>query len=161
MTEAADPKIALIAAVAQNGVIGRDGHLPWRIPSDLAFFKKVTMGKPLVMGRKQYESVGRPLPGRVNIVVSRQVGYQPEGVLVISDFKAALDHARTIAAADGASEVMVIGGGEVYTLAMPYAHRLYLTEVDLAPEGDTRFPVIDPKVWTKGLGARGDFLGTR
>ena len=143
------PEIALIAAVARNGVIGRDGDLPWRIPSDLAFFKKVTMGKPILMGRKQYESVGRPLPGRVNIVVSRQAGYQPEGVLVFSDFDAALDHARTIAAADGASEVMVIGGGEIYALALPHADRLYLTEVDLAPWGDTFFPEIDPATWAE------------
>ena len=143
------PEIAMIAAVARNGVIGRDGDLPWRIPSDLAFFKKVTMGKPILMGRKQYESVGRPLPGRVNIIVSRQKGYQPEGVLVFSDFDAALDHARTIAAAEGASEVMIIGGGEIYALGMAHADRLYLTEVDLAPEGDTRFPEIDPKVWIK------------
>ena len=143
------PEIALIAAVARNGVIGRDGDLPWRIPSDLAFFKKVTMGKPILMGRKQYESVGRPLPGRVNIVVSRQKGYQPEGVLVFSDFAAALDHARTIATTDGASEVMVIGGGEIYALALPQADRLYLTEVDLAPEGDTRFPKIDPAIWAE------------
>ena len=146
---AKDPEIAMIAAVARNGVIGRDGELPWRIPSDLAFFKKVTMGKPILMGRKQFESVGRPLPGRVNIVVSRQKGYQPEGVLVFSEFAAALDHAKTIAAADGASEVMIIGGGEIYALGLEYADRLYLTEVDLAPEGDTRFPAIDPAAWTE------------
>lgn len=143
------PEIAMIAAVARNGVIGRDGDLPWRIPSDLAFFKKVTMGKPILMGRKQFESVGRPLPGRVNIVVSRQKDYRPEGVLVFSDFDSALDHARTIAAAEGASEVMIIGGGEIYALGIAHADRLYLTEVDLAPEGDTRFPVLDPAVWAE------------
>jgi len=139
--------IALIAAVARNGVIGRDGTLPWRIPSDMAFFKRTTMGKPIVMGRKQFESVGRPLPGRTNIVVSRQEGYQPEGVLVFSDFAAALDHAKSIAAADGASEVMIIGGGEIYALALPHADRLYLTEVDLDAEGDTRFPEIGLDEW--------------
>ena len=142
-----EPKIALIAAVARNGVIGKEGGIPWRIPSDMAFFKRTTMGKPIVMGRKQYESVGKPLPGRVNIVVSRQKGYQPEGVLVFSAFDAALDHARTIARADGAGEVMVIGGGEIYALALPMADRVYLTEVDLAPEGDTRFPELDPARW--------------
>ncbi len=140
-------KIALIAAVARNGVIGRDGGIPWRLPSDMAFFKRTTMGKPLVMGRKQYESVGRPLPGRVNIVVTRQKGYQPEGVLVFSDLVSALDHARAIAAAEGAEEVMVIGGGEIYAQALPYADRLYLTKVDAAPEGDTRFPEIDKSQW--------------
>lgn len=143
------PKIAMIAAVARNGVIGRDGGIPWRIPSDMAFFKKTTMGKPIVMGRKQYESVGRALPGRVNIVVTRQKGYQPEGVLVFSDLRAALDHARTIADADGAGEVMVIGGGEIYAQALPQAERLYLTEVDAAPDGDTRFPSIDAEIWER------------
>jgi dihydrofolate reductase len=149
MPEQHKPRVAMIAAVARNGVIGRDGGLPWRIPSDMAFFKRVTMGKPIVMGRKQYESVGRPLPGRVNIVVSRQKGYQPDGVLVFTDFEAALDHAKSIAEADGADEVMIIGGGEIYALALPHAHRLYLTEVDIAPEGDTYFPAIDPAVWTR------------
>ncbi len=141
------PKIAMIAAVARNGVIGRDGALPWRIPSDMGFFKRTTMGKPIVMGRKQFESVGRPLPGRVNIVVSRQKGYQPDGVLVFSDFAAALDHAKTIAVADGVDEIVIIGGGEIYTLGMPLADRLYLTEVDAEPEGDVRFPKRDPAAW--------------
>ncbi len=139
----------MIAAVARNGVIGRDGQLPWRIPSDMGFFKRVTMGKPIVMGRRQFESVGKPLPGRVNIVVSRNKAYRPEGVLVFSDFEAALDHARTIALADGAGEVMIIGGGDIYALGMPVAQRLYLTEVDAAPEGDTYFPDIDPGQWRR------------
>ncbi len=143
------PVIALIAGVARNGVIGRDGGIPWRIPSDMAFFKKTTMGKPIVMGRKQYESVGKPLPGRVNIVVTRQEGYQPDGVLVFSDLGAALDHARTIAEADRVGEVMVIGGGEIYAQALPLADRLYLTEIDLVPEGDVRFPEIDAGIWDK------------
>ena len=141
------PKIAMIAAVARNRVIGRDGTLPWRIPSDMGFFKRTTMGKPIVMGRKQFESVGRALPGRTNIVVTRQKDYQPDGVLVFSDFEAALDHARTIAAADGADEVMIIGGGEIYALGLPHADRLYLTEVDLAPEGDVLFPAFSPEDW--------------
>ena len=140
-------RIAMIAAVARNGVIGRDGDLPWRIPSDMKFFKQTTMGKPIVMGRKQFESVGKPLPGRVNIVVSRQKGYQPDGVLVFDDFEAALDHARQIAAADGADEVMIIGGGEIYALGLPVADRLYLTEVEIDAEGDTHFPKIDPDLW--------------
>ena len=143
------PDIALIVGVARNGVIGRDGGIPWRIPSDMAFFKKTTMGKPIVMGRKQYESVGKPLPGRVNIVVTRQKGYQPDGVLVFSDLGAALEHARTIAEADGVGEVMVIGGGEIYAQALPLADRVYLTEIDLMPEGTVHFPEIDAEVWEK------------
>jgi dihydrofolate reductase len=110
-------------------------------------FKADTMGKPIVMGRKQYETVGKPLPGRTNIVVSRQQGYQPDGVLVIDSFEAALDHASTIAAADGADEVMVIGGGEIYAQAMPLADRLYISHVALSPEGDVLFPPIDPAEW--------------
>src|SRR5690349_15195678 len=129
------PIIAMIAGVARNNVIGADGGIPWKIPSDMAFFKRTTMGKPIVMGRKQYETVGRPLPGRTNIVVTRQAGYQPEGVTVLDNLGAALDHARAVAAADGASEVMVIGGGEIYAQAMPLAARLYISHVDLEPEG--------------------------
>lgn len=139
--------VALIAAVAENGVIGADGGIPWKIPSDMAFFKRMTMGKPIVMGRKQFETVGKPLPGRTNIVVTRQLGYQPEGVLVMDSQEAAIDHAKTIAHADAASEVMVIGGGEIYAQAMPLADRLYISHVALAPEGDTLFPPIDPSVW--------------
>ena len=138
--------IALIAAVARNGVIGRNGGIPWKIPGDMAFFKRQTMGKPIIMGRKQFETIGKPLPGRVNLVVSRQVGYQPDGVIVISSLADALDHAKHIAA-DGADEVMVIGGGEIYSQAIGSADRLYISEVDLAPEGDVFFPPIDAARW--------------
>lgn len=139
--------IAMIAAVAANGVIGDHGRLPWRLPSDFAFFKAQTMGKPLLMGRKTFESIGRPLPGRTNIVVTRQQGYQPDGVLVINDLEAALEHARSIAAADRAEEVMIGGGETLYRAVLPQAERLYITHVDLAPEGDTCFPEIDPEEW--------------
>lgn len=149
MTPRAPVKIALIAAVAKNGVIGRHGGLPWRLPSDMAFFKKTTMGKPIVMGRKQFESLGRPLPGRINIVVSRRKGYQPEGTLVFSEIAAALDHAKSLAEADGVGEVMVIGGGEIYAAALPRADRLYLTRVALEPDGDTVFPPVDEAAWQK------------
>lgn len=142
--------IALIAAVARNGVIGRDGDMPWYIPSDFQHFKRTTMGKPIVMGRKQFESVGKPLPGRTNIVVSRQAGYQPDGVLVFDDLTAALDHARAIAAADDAGEVMVVGGGEIYRQAMKVADTLYITHVDMDAEGDVLFPEIDANVWEIG-----------
>ena len=137
----------MIAAVAANGVIGDHGHLPWRLPSDFAFFKAQTLGKPLLMGRKTFESIGRPLPGRTNIVVTRQRGYQPDGVLVIDDLEAALAHARSIAVADSAEEVMIGGGETLYRAVLPQADRLYITHVDLTPEGDTRFPAIDPDEW--------------
>jgi dihydrofolate reductase len=140
-------KVALIAGVAENGVIGAGDRIPWRIPSDMGFFKRTTMGKPIIMGRKQYEIFNRPLPGRTNIVVSRRPGYQPDGVIVINDLAAAIEHGKTIAAADGADEVMVIGGGEIYAQAMPLADRLYVSHVALAPEGDVVFPPIDPAVW--------------
>jgi len=140
--------IAMIAGVARNDVIGADGGIPWKIPSDMGFFKRTTMGKPIVMGRKQYETVGRPLPGRSNIVVTRRAGYQPEGVIVVHSLESALEKAQEIAASEGASEVMVIGGGDIYAQAMPLADRLYISHVDLAPEGDVRFPRIDPAVWT-------------
>src|SRR5690554_2290980 len=133
-------KIALIAGVAENGVIGNDQTIPWRVPSDMAFFKQTTMGKPIVMGRKQYETVGKPLPGRTNIVVTRQRGYQPDGVLVFHDVDAALEKAREVAAADGVDEIMIIGGGELYGQLMDRADRLYITHIDLAPTGDVRFP---------------------
>ena len=140
-------KIAMIAAVARNGVIGSAQSIPWRIPSDFAFFKRMTMGKPMIMGRKQYETVGRPLPGRTNIVVTRQAGFAPDGVEVVACLDAALARAEEIAAADGAPEIMVIGGGEIYRQLLPRADRLYLTHVELAPEGDVLFPPIDPQIW--------------
>lgn len=139
--------IAMIAAVAANGVIGDNGRLPWHLPSDFAFFKAQTLGKPLLMGRKTFESIGRPLPGRTNIVVTRQRGYQPEGVLVIDDLEAALEHARSIAVADGAAEVMIGGGESLYRAVLPQADRLYITHVELEPAGDTCFPDIDPEEW--------------
>lgn len=139
--------VAMIAAVARNGVIGAAGAMPWHLPSDFAFFKRTTMGKPLLMGRKTFESIGRPLPGRTNIVITRQRGYQPDGVLVIDDPEAALEHADTIAAADRAGEIMVAGGATIYRALMPRATRLYITHVELAPDGDAYFPPIDPAEW--------------
>jgi len=139
--------IALIAAVAANGVIGSHGDMPWRLPSDFAYFKRMTLGKPLIMGRRTFESIGRPLPGRTNIVVSATPGYQPEGVLVIDSLAAALDHAQAIAAADGVDEVMIGGGATLYETTMGIADKLYITHVALSPEGDTTFPPIDLSIW--------------
>jgi dihydrofolate reductase len=137
----------MIAGVAENGVIGSGQTIPWRIPSDMAFFKRMTMGKPIVMGRKQFETVGKPLPGRTNIVVTRQQGYQADGVLVFGTIEAALERARQIAAADGAEEVMIIGGGDLYAQLLPRADRLYISHIDLAPPGDVYFPPIDEREW--------------
>lgn len=139
--------VSMIAAVARNGVIGSAQTIPWRIPSDFAYFKRTTMGKPMIMGRKQFETVGKPLPGRTNIVVTRQPGYAPEGVLVFASIAEALEKAGEIAAADGVGEVMIIGGGEIYAQLLDRADRLYISHVDLAPEGEVVFPAIDPVVW--------------
>jgi dihydrofolate reductase len=140
--------VAMIAAVGSNGVIGAGNAIPWRLPTDFAHFKRTTMGKPVIMGRKTFESIGKPLSGRTTIVVTRQHGYQPDGVLVIDGLAAALDHAQAIAAADGVTEVFVGGGGEIYREAMKVADRLYITHVEAAPDGDTLFPLIDPAIWS-------------
>lgn len=139
--------IAMIAAIGENSVIGRDGQIPWRLPTDFAHFKRTTLGKPLIMGRKTFESIGKPLPGRTNIIVSRRQGYAPDGVVVCHSLAAALAEAQRIAAADGAAEVMIGGGAEIYREAMPLADRLYITHVAVSPEGDARFPPIDPGSW--------------
>ncbi|WP_444920263.1 dihydrofolate reductase [Microbulbifer sp. CnH-101-G] len=135
--------IALIAAVARNGAIGRDNELPWRLSGDLQFFKRTTMGKPVVMGRKTFESIGRPLPGRANIVVTRNPDWHSEGVEVVSTLEAALELADKHAQEAGASELMVIGGAQIYRLSMPHAARLYVTEVDAEVAGDAFFPEVD------------------
>ncbi len=139
--------IALIVAVGENGVIGSENAIPWRLPSDFAHFKRSTLGKPLIMGRKTFESIGKPLPGRTNLIVTRQADYQPDGVLVFPSLSKALERAQLIAEADGASEVMVGGGGEIYRAAMRLAERLYVTHVATSPDGDTHFPTVDPKHW--------------
>ncbi|QFT56660.1 dihydrofolate reductase [Microbulbifer sp. THAF38] len=135
--------IALIAAVARNGAIGRDNELPWRLSGDLQFFKRTTMGKPVVMGRKTFESIGRPLPGRANIVITRNPDWRAEGVEVVSTLEAGLELADKHAQEAGASELMVIGGAQIYRLSMPLAARLYVTEVDAEVAGDAFFPEVD------------------
>jgi dihydrofolate reductase len=128
--------ISLIVAASENGVIGRDGDLPWRLSDDLRRFKAVTMGKPVVMGRKTWESIGRPLPGRQNIVVTRRPELQFEGADVVTSAEAAM------AAAAGAAEIMIIGGSEIYMLFLPLAERIYLTRVHAQVEGDAVFPTL-------------------
>ena len=139
--------VAIIAAVAANGVIGHGNAIPCHFPSDFAHSKRMTVGKPLIMGRRTFESIGRPLPRRTNIVVTRQEGYQPDGVLVISSLEAALEHAQEIAMADRANEVMIGGGAEIYAQALPLADRLYITHVGAMPEGDAYFPTVDLEQW--------------
>lgn len=142
------PKIVLVAAHAKNMVIGRDGDMPWRLPSDLKHFKAVTLGTPVIMGRKTYLSIGRPLPGRANIVVSRS-GFAADGVETVSSLEAAIELARDHARQSGAAQVSVLGGGEIYAQAIDLADELVLTEVDAEIEGDTVFPAIDSNRWQK------------
>lgn len=139
--------IAIIVAMAENRVIGRDNEMPWRLPSDLKRFRVLTMGKPIVMGRKTFQSIGRPLDGRDNIVVTRDAGFSAEGVHITGSLDEALALARELAERRGAEEAMVIGGAEIYAQALASADRLYVTEVAARPEGDALFPEIDPELW--------------
>ncbi|MCW8126770.1 dihydrofolate reductase [Microbulbifer halophilus] len=134
--------IALITAMSRNRAIGKENGLPWRISGDLKFFKRTTLGKPVVMGRKTFESIGRPLPGRDNIVISRNPDWCADGAICASSLEQALQLARQSAAESGAEEVMVIGGAQIYRQALPLAERLYVTEVDAEVEGDAFFPEI-------------------
>jgi dihydrofolate reductase len=137
-------------ARARNGVIGKKGTLPWRLSGDLAFFKRATLGKPIVMGRKTWESLpGGSLPGRLNIVLSRDGSFEPKGAVVCETFSEALQIGREQAAEDGVDEVCVIGGAALFELALPQARRLYLTEVEAEVEGDVFFPPFDESRWTE------------
>ena len=140
--------IVIHVAMAENGVIGRAGAMPWRLATDLRRFKALTMGKPVVMGRITFESIGRPLPGRLNIVVTRDADWRAEGVETVHSLDDALALARVRArCAPAADAICIIGGGEIYRQAIDYADRLHVTHVLAAIRGDTRFPPIDPAVW--------------
>lgn len=144
-------RISFVVAVAKNGVIGKDNALPWRLGGDLKFFKRVTMGKPVIMGRTTYDSIGKPLPGRSNIVVTRNADYRASGVHVVHSIEAALALGEQIAMRDGQQELTVIGGAQIFS-AMLAAHsvdRMYYTEVHCSPEGDTWFPVFNRAEWTE------------
>ncbi len=141
------PTLTLVVAVAQNNVIGREGGLPWHLSGDLKRFKADTMGRPIVMGRKTFLSIGKPLPGRDNIVVTRDKDFKPDGVIVAANLDAALALAVEAAAARGAEDIAVIGGGEIYNQLFDRADRLILTHVFASPDGDTLFPYVDPAVW--------------
>ncbi|CAN5250079.1 dihydrofolate reductase [soil metagenome] len=140
-------RVSLIAAVAKNGVIGDGTGMPWRLSTDMQRFKRLTMGRPVVVGRKTFEGFGRALQGRTNIVVSRHPQMWPQGVIAARDLPAALEIAKTEAERSGGDEVMILGGGEIYAETIGLADRLYVTHVDAAPAGRTRFPPIDPEVW--------------
>ncbi len=136
-------ELVLVVAVAENGVIGRDGAMPWRLPSDLKRFKALTFGRPVVMGRKTFASIGRPLPGRTNIVVTRDPAFRATGAVVAPSLDAALDVARGDALRRSVAEIMVIGGADIYRQCLDRAARIEWTEVHASPDGDTRFPQVD------------------
>lgn len=142
-----DPPLVLVVATGRNGVIGGDGRLPWRLPSDLRRFKAVTMGKPMLMGRKTYAAIGRPLPGRETIVLTRDPVFSVPGIHVARTLDSGLKLAGECARSMGAQEIIIAGGGELYRQTLPIAARLDVTEVDLAPDGDATFPAIDPAQW--------------
>ena len=139
--------ITIVVARAKNGVIGNNGTLPWHLPDDLKRFKKITVGKPIVMGRKTFESIGRPLPGRHNIVLTRQAGWTADGVTVVPNLAEAVAAAGLDPRIRG--HIMIIGGAEIYALALPIATRVELTEVDAEPDGDTFLPPFDPARWAE------------
>jgi dihydrofolate reductase len=143
------PALVLVVAVAENGVIGVDGGLPWRIRADLRRFRAVTMGKPMLMGRATFQSIGRVLDGRDNIVLSRQSGFNPEGVLVAHDLQAGLAAAKVCAERRGAGEIAVIGGGHLFEETLPLADRLHVTHVEGSPPGDVFFPPILAAEWVE------------
>lgn len=141
------PRLVLVAAVADNGVIGRDGELPWWLPGDLKRFRGLTLGKPVIMGRRTFASIGRPLPGRSNIVLTRDPKFRAEGVRVAPSLDEALRMAKDEAGRLNANEIAVIGGSALYAETLPRADRLYLTEVHASPEGTTHFPAFDKRDW--------------
>jgi dihydrofolate reductase len=142
-------RVVFVVAASRNGVIGRDGGLPWRLSSDLKIFRRLTLGKPVIMGRKTWDSIGRPLDGRLNIVVTRGPSIGKSGVVTARSLADALTIARRRAKADGVDEIAVIGGGEIFREFLPYADRIYVTEVDVVVEGDTTFPALDRDDWSE------------
>lgn len=156
-------KLAIIVAAAKNGVIGRNNQLPWHLPQDLKYFKAVTLGKPVIMGRKTYESIGKPLSGRTNIVVTRSKDWSAvDGVIVTNSFEQALSEAQKVLANDplASDEVMVIGGAEVYRSALQFVDRIYLTRVAAEPEGDAFFEPLNELDWVLESNTSGDELAS-
>ncbi|NKB83561.1 dihydrofolate reductase family protein [Brucella grignonensis] len=141
------PIVSIIVAAAENGVIGRDNDMPWKLSTDLKRFKALTLGKPVIMGRRTWESIGRPLPGRPNIVVTRDAAFTAEGVQVVGSLEDAIDLGRRLAAELNVDEVCIIGGGNIYAQGLPLADVVHLTRVLATIDGDTYFPDIDSEVW--------------
>ncbi len=139
--------LCLIAALADNRVIGLDNQMPWHLPADLKHFKALTLGKPIIMGRKTWDSLGRPLPGRLNLVVSRQSGLQLQGAEVFASLEAAVARADAWAREQGVDELMLIGGAQLYAQGLEQAQRMYLTRINLSPDGDAWFPEFDAAAW--------------
>jgi dihydrofolate reductase len=137
--------LSCVVAAAENGIIGAGNQLPWHLPDDLKRFKALTMGKPILMGRKTYESIGRPLPGRTNIIITRRAGLAIDGCTVVTSL------ANAVAAAGDAQELAVIGGAEVYAQTLPYVSRIHLTRVHAQPPGDVRFPALSPHEWRERI----------
>lgn len=152
--------VSAIVAMSENRCIGKNGDLPWHIPEDLKHFQRVTMGKPVIMGRKTFESIvarlGKPLPGRDNIVISRS-GFSAEGAIVCANIEVAIEQAKTLASAKGLNEIIIGGGAQIYELALPYTNRIYLTKIHQTVDGDAFFPELDANEWKETSGK--DFDG--
>lgn len=142
-----NPKLCAIVAMDRNRVIGREGDLPWRLPSDLKHFKRVTLGKPCLMGRKTWESLPFPLPGRPNLVLTRNAEYQAKGAQLFTELNEMIGKGYELAGATGSDEIMLIGGAQLYATLLPRCDRLYVTRVDATVEGDAVFPAIDRDKW--------------
>jgi dihydrofolate reductase len=142
-------RLAMIVAQSSNRVIGRDNKLPWYLPGDLKYFKQATMGKPIIMGRKTFESIGKPLPGRLNIIISRDASFTAQGTKVVMSLPEAIELAESQALIDGVDEAMIIGGAQIYALALPEVERLYITQVHADIEGDAYFPEFNRSQWTE------------
>lgn len=149
-----DPIVAFVVAIAENGVIGRSGRLPWRIPSEMRHFRRVTINKPVIMGRKTFASLKQPLHKRDNIVLTHNRAFAPLGAITVESVEQALRVGGDCALGRAAKEVMVIGGADVYAAIMPHARRLYLTRVHASPEGDVHFPDIDLGEWRESASTR-------
>ena len=141
------PTLCLIVAAAANGVIGRNGRMPWHLRAELRYFRQRTLGKPVIMGRKTFQSIGKPLPGRHNIVITRDAAFNAPGAEIVSSLDAAIAAALVAAATSNASEIMVIGGADIFRQALPLAARVYLTRVDAHPTGDAVFPDLPEQQW--------------
>lgn len=141
------PIKTIVVAVSRNGIIGREGDMPWRLSSDLKRFKAMTLGKPVIMGRKTFQSIGKPLPGRPNVIITRDAGFSAEGITVAHSLEEAIEVASRLAKESDVDEICIIGGGEIYRQAIGLADRLLVTHVEADIEGDTSFPEIDPSIW--------------